>query len=155
MMHLLMTRDLEVLLTLLKDKKGWHLTSQNDILCLEGSNTWHKYGLGEEWLEGNPVDRDLGVLVHSSSIGVNTEPWKPGGQNPSWGNTKHHQTQPNRRGDCPALFFFWHWCRLTWSVVYRSGPHNLRKMCPKKGNKAGKRAARHVLWGPAKATGLV
>ena len=35
------------------------------ILHLGQSNAGHKYKLGEEWLESNPAERDLGVLLDS------------------------------------------------------------------------------------------
>ncbi|GAB0186124.1 hypothetical protein GRJ2_001077700 [Grus japonensis] len=38
------------------------------ILHLERNNARPKYKLGEEWLESSPTERDLGVLVDSSSI---------------------------------------------------------------------------------------
>lgn len=78
------------------NKSKWY------ILCLEWSNTQHK---GEKWLERAPVEGDLGVLVHSSSIGVNREPGKPGGQNPPWGNIKHIIKHSQTKKLIVLLFF--------------------------------------------------
>ena len=35
------------------------------ILHPGGNTARHKYGLGKEWLESSPAERDLGVLVDS------------------------------------------------------------------------------------------
>lgn len=74
------------------------------ILHLGWSNAGHKYKLREEWLESSPTEKDLGVLVGSSSIGVSSV--CTGNQEGKL-HTGVHQPQQNqlvRRDYYPAAF---------------------------------------------------
>lgn len=61
--------------------------SKYQILHLEWTNVGHRYKLGADFLENSPVERDLQVLVSSSSVCVSSVcPGTPEVTDPaSWG----------------------------------------------------------------------
>ena len=92
------------------------------ILHPGGNNARHKYGLGKEWLESSPAERDLGVPVDSrlyrsqqcvlaarrancivGCIKHSITSWsKEGKLHPGVHQTQHNQLV--KRGDSPAVF---------------------------------------------------
>jgi len=66
--------------------------SKCQILHLGWSNTRHKYKWGEEWLEGSPAERDLGVLADSKLHRSQQRALAATRANPTLGCIKHSMT---------------------------------------------------------------
>jgi len=62
------------------------------ILHLGRSNAGHKYKWGEEWPEGSPAERDLGVLADSRLSRSQQQVLAAKRANPILGRIKHSMT---------------------------------------------------------------
>lgn len=126
------------------------------VTCFFESNSTRQPQTGRGVCVEQPCQRDLGVLVGSSSGWVSSV-W-PGSQegkpHPGVHQTQHHQLWLG------SSCWIQPWHGLTLSPVCSAGPHSLTRVGrsldgPEEDNRAGGRAGRHILWGAAEGSGFV